>query len=398
MILIIGVFRPFFCLSAKLCWMAKNNIRCLIINLSPEGAGVRLLAQHGNVLRVEQSIDSFPWMQFIQRAGHSFFFSNVVVSADPTLVYTPKVPISIPREHPSRIIESGELESALGNALTGAMNSTRRAAGEYLGVNDIDAVLVDARLRDISADGHPVVTPVGLKAISIEGALELTYTTRAIASLFEKSFKSSDFAVVSKVRARFRFLRRVLPQLKSLVIAGEQSSLLLEEDDSSSVGMKRKVLFWHPRPWLEELASAWHLTPSALRELLARFSNGTLSPRFSAVFSEVLERASGELHSELVRAKAYGNVFVDSPLPVFYDSSKRGVSFETVNRRSVIQSFGFIPPREELSMDELYESLAPYTQVYYDTAGAGLNLWLRRRVHWLAPHNNARLLFRKNNL
>jgi len=107
---------------------------------------------------------------------HSEF--NVILNLDSSLALTIYSSVSLVRPKPKELIDEADLDNLVSQAIWRFFDKQRPKAAKKMGVEEIDVLLSDVRIRGIKVDSHKVVNPLGFKAKSIEIYLSETFSVR----------------------------------------------------------------------------------------------------------------------------------------------------------------------------------------------------------------------------
>ncbi len=357
--------------------------------------GVLLAVDDDRALRLTKQWDNFPTAKFLKhrtktsrlpwKAGHM----NVVVSADPALAATLTLPVAFDHSAKSPIT-SLDLENIFAQAIGKVFSEYRKAASAHLDTTELHTILVGNRVTHFTVDGREHKLVYDATGKKIKAVLELTFTTR---DLFEpwKSFFNApdDFFFTEAARAELHALGKVTPVPLHLVIAGpERAFAFAAKGGAEVVSLRRGEVGWLPAGFIGTIGAALGVSLGVAREMYGRYLRREISENATRHFDRMLLPHAESLAKELRRQKFAKPLFVDShmPLPAFM-ASRVGISEAPL--APLLAKAGFSLNAGEWGMEEpqIFRTLAPFFEFYFDRTDSPLNHRLRRRLHWLGSSN-----------
>ena len=103
---------------------------------------------------------------------------KIIFSLDSLFATSMYSSISLVRTNPKDIIDEADLDNLISQAIWRFFDKHRFKVAQKMGVDEVDVLLTDVRIRDIRIDGHRVVNPIGFKAKSVEIFFSQTFVTR----------------------------------------------------------------------------------------------------------------------------------------------------------------------------------------------------------------------------
>lgn len=353
----------------------------LILHVGPQRMnGVLLSVDDERVIRLQRSWPDFEWAKWSAKISHLRPFPKVVVSVHPSLIFTELVPVKLWREHIGINLDEIEFHNLLTKLVTDILASERKKAAKALGEDEVHAILVDVRARDLKIDGRPIVSPFGLPAHKIEGV----FTGRELFERWGSFFRSGQrFFFTGSTSAQLSTVQKVLPSSVQLLHLDREGAVLTKPN------LKQHVLAWSPQSLLRRLATRWSVDENVAQNLYHAVAQGHASPGLAQALAEEFTLECQKLLQEIKRhATVPGDILVSGemapPFALPYVGSD-GVTLRAVPQAEILDALSFtldaMPP---LSAD-LFPTLASFLEFYYDKNNYFANNWLRSRVHWLSP-------------
>lgn len=103
---------------------------------------------------------------------------KLILSLDSSFATSMYSSVSLVRTNPKEVIDEADLDNLISQAIWRFFDKHRFKVAQKMGVDEVDVLLTDVRIRDIRIDGHRVVNPIGFKAKSVEIFFSQTFVTR----------------------------------------------------------------------------------------------------------------------------------------------------------------------------------------------------------------------------
>ncbi len=311
-----------------------------------------------------------------------------VAAVDSALATTIPIPVVLQREKSlhETPITIPELENAIAQEMGKIFNTCRSEAAGRLHADELDTVLVGARVRHFRIDGNAIVNPEGFVGKKIELLLELTFTTRDLFEMFKPFFNSPDaFFFAESPQARLASLARVRKLPVNLIVAGEQGSSLFVLDAARGKYpvLYRESLLWDFASLLRRIEAEFSVTDVVAKNLYDAYCNGRMSPSAARAFKKIIDPVFEAFFKEIEKKKIKGFVYLDAPydLPVQFPYKRHGIVFERFPITEMLQELGFAGTDSEAPASSRH--LLPFFEAYFDNRNEDINRKLRRRLHWL---------------
>ncbi|OGY98430.1 MAG: hypothetical protein A3G64_00655 [Candidatus Liptonbacteria bacterium RIFCSPLOWO2_12_FULL_60_15] len=322
---------------------------------------------------------------------------------DPSCAATIPGAVLLEREHAHRVIDDGELENLISQAVWRFFDHYRPIAMARLGVNDLDLLLANIRILDVRLDGHHVFNPIGFTAKAVEVALEQTFVVRPMFDEVTKIIPKHTIEFITEAGvAGLQVLARSVPHKKFVLgnLFAQATSLYAFERRPHAAGHVSLPMAeligtfpWGERQLLGSVMDELAVEYPIAKAIAARYIQKDLSPplgrRLDVLISSGVTSLVRLLKSNVRLAHPfYLNVFY--PLPLQNIAERHDVMVETVDIPSVLERVGFsfasasastsanMPPTHFLS-------LAAFIEYYFSRRNEHLDRFAKRRARWLIP-------------
>lgn len=315
---------------------------------------------------------------------------KAIIAGDASSAYTVTVPLILKREHPRDALTMIELENLLAQALGKVFNRYREEASETLGINDLDTVLADSRIRHFTVDRRHVINPLGIPAMELRAVAELVFTRRDVLEQVKGFLNGKeDFFFTERGKAELSILERMEPFPQFLMIERDSAPFLATRAGAIGPMLVRGTIAWTADAFSELIARDWNVRSPVAQELYRRCLEGGISEKTGKYFKKLWAPAVESLFSKLAHAGLKGNVYVEQsvPFPFSLPARKKGITLREPPLEAAAAKFGVTLNQNRRTGTYTFRQLAPFFEFYYDKSDSGLNRWLRRRLHWLGSAN-----------
>lgn len=135
----------------------------------------RCVRWEGDVMEQAIRKDAFMWLR--RALGRTR--TRTLFAVDPAFATTVQSTVVVVRSRSRDPIDEADLANISAQALWKLFDRSRAKAAIKMRVGELAVVLTDARVRQLSLDGHRIVNPLGFTAKTVEVELILTMSTRA---------------------------------------------------------------------------------------------------------------------------------------------------------------------------------------------------------------------------
>lgn len=293
---------------------------------------------------------------------------NAIVAVHPYFIFETNVSVSALREKSKDTISATELENILVRFVGKFFNQCRLEAAKYLGVDDLDVILVGSRVSNFRLDGRRVINPIGLEAGRIEFILEFTFTTRVI---FEEIKPLKRFFFTDALRSGVKVLDKIYRPPTGL--------LVLERDRSYFVTLSEfKEIGWQSSLLIRSISDIWAVSSQTAAEIYSAYLGGDVSPAVARVIAGKVRSVIQSFFKTFLKLRPRGKIFLDSDiqLPLNFPVRKRSFFIQKIDFREIMFKLGF-----EGNLP--FRWFSPLAVFLSDKGNLEVNHWLRRYLNWL---------------
>ncbi|MBU4348014.1 hypothetical protein KJ671_00715 [Patescibacteria group bacterium] len=276
---------------------------------------------------------------------------NVILNLDSSLASTVYSSVSLIRSKPKELIDEADLDNLISQVIWKFFDKHRSKVSKKMGIEEIDVLLGDVRIRGIKVDGHKVVNPLGFKAKSVEIYLSETFTIR-------------DF---------IKGIREIMP-LNKIVFVSEAGTILshtlfdsIEENNplflvnlfpnqtsifKASVGHLHHIdnFNWGGNALVEKLRNNFKLDNAVAKTVIETYNRNDGSPRFIKKLENIFIEESRSLINGIESlASEEGAVFINPYFNFpsclisdrFQSKFNKKFKLQLLSTDSIMKSFGF---------------------------------------------------------
>lgn len=367
----------------------NNREKFLILNIEPTGPrAVVLGVGEDKNIRFQKNLDDWKIPQFLKDISSKNM--TAVVSLHPALGAVRIVPFRFVRQTQSAPLELTELENFLAQLSQKAFLEFRADVSKELGIEELDAILVESKPFAYRADGSSVSSPIGHKSKEIHGFLELLFTTRAAFDLMQPTIYSGNpvFMTLHDKSELMSLKKMGMAKISFLEFSEEGGARLLnfDLDKKNDEPMSRKSVAWSPSRFFTRLEELWNVDREIAASVYFNLRED-VSPKLKTQIEKIWKAETEALFSALKQVGARGDVYIKSwlPLPLYFPARQKGITLLEFPFGDIFDKLGFTfeGKLSELSPGEVFAQLSPFVECYYDSSDPQVSHSLRRRIHWL---------------
>lgn len=311
----------------------------------------------------------------------------VVISLHPALARTFILPFHMARKKDEGPLQPESLRHMLTEFLAKTTFEMRRMAGESLGVEELDAVILDARLTRILVDDVEARDDRPLEGRRIEGFLRVILTTRAVFhDLHDLLHSGRELFFTENAPAALSFLGRHLEHPLSFLDLEPKGGWLFRVDYDAEEVIKKTKLQWNSEDLPLALAAAWGMSKKTADRAYAMFLAGGFSDRAARFASNLFEPIMGSFDKALARTKAAGIVYLRSvvPLPLDLPSLHGGVKLVDMPMADLLEKSGLDCDLNTATAPGTSSFFTAFMEYYYHRGDPQGHKALARHIHWIS--------------
>lgn len=311
----------------------------------------------------------------------------VVVSLHPALARTFILPFRLDRKKDEGPIQPENLQNMLREFLAKTTFEMRRMAGEALGVEELDAIILDARLTRVLVDDAEARDDRPLDGRRIEGFLRVILTTRAVFhDLHDLLHSGRELFFTENGPAAMAFLGRHLQGPLTFLDLEPRGGWLFRVDYDDEEVIKKTQFHWSTEDLPMALAAAWGISEKAAHGAYAMFLRGGFSVHAARFASKLFEPIMESFDRTLAKTKAAGIVYVRSvtPLPFDLPSLSGDVKLVGLPMAELLDSSGLSYDPRAGDAAETSSFFTSFLEYYYHRGDPRGHKVLTRHIHWIS--------------
>ncbi len=358
--------------ETSLVWtVTPSHVRAALIEVD-SGKALRMIRRYERP-RGEKMV----W-EFLDNLRHI----PVILSLDSALAYTAIVPLAVRLQNDARK-DRLEFQGAVREIVNRGNLETRPLAAKALGVEDLDAVLFDARVMNLKMDGVDIAGWPQLAGKKLTGTVHLMFTTR---DLFEElhtlRHSRKELFITEDSKAAMAVLAHEgKPPFRMLYADPGRSEFVVLDPHHNPIF--RKVPFAWSSP-LSMLREEWKVSEPVARAILTDAEHGGLSAAAARLLDKMREQSRESFDRALQKSKFRGPVYLRGTdvLPFRLPYTHEGTEVRPYPFEEIWSTLGF-----EGVIDPSPENLAlllPHFEYYYHRGDPAHHRALTRQIHWIA--------------
>lgn len=314
----------------------------------------------------------------------------VVVSLHPALAHTFILPFHLPRKKDEGPVRPEGLQTMLREFLSKTTFEMRRLAAETLDVEDLDAILIDARLIRVLADGVEVRDDRPIEGRDIEGFIHVTFTTRAVFhDLHDLLHSGRELFFTERGSAATAFLRRHVEGPLTLLDLEEQGGWLYRLDHDAEEIIKKTEFNWSEDNLSRAFVEPWGVSKKTADRIYATFLKGGFSNRANRFVLKLFAPIEEAFDRALAKVKASGIVYLRTamPLPMDMPALRGDAKLVDIPLTELIRESGLtldIKKGSAVLEGEVSWFLTAFLEYYYHRGDPKGHKVLTRHIHWIS--------------
>ncbi len=276
---------------------------------------------------------------------------NVILNLDSSLALTIYSSVSLVRPKPKEIIDEADLDNLISQAIWRFFDKQRPRAAKKMGIEEIDVLLSDVRIRGIKVDSHKVVNPLGFKAKSLEIYLSETFGSRDFIKGIRSAMPLNKIFFVSEAGTTLsHVLLNSIPETKPLFLVNlfpNQTSVF-----HASVGKFHHIdnFNWGGNSFINNLQNNFKLDDAVSRNIIELYNKNNASPylmkRLENLFIEECQILANGIESLAPETgKIYINPYFNLPTCLISDRFEarfnKNFKVQLLSTDSIMKNLGF---------------------------------------------------------
>lgn len=329
----------------------------------------------------------------LQKAGKLNKY-KIILSLDSVFATTIYSAISLVRAQPKEMIDEADIDNLISQAIWRFFDRQRLKVAQKMGIDDVDVLLSDVRVRGIKLDGHKVVNPIGFKAKTVEIAFSQTFLPREFLRGLKDLMPKDQIVLVTETGAAMsHILSRVLNK-ERLFLANlfpDQTAVF------ASAGGRISHLDnfeWGEKDLNHLLGRHLHVDPGVARLLVKNYSDSNASSNFLRrlegilikelqIFANGLESVTSDNAEQI-----YLNPFFILPPVVFSDRFhsrfQKKLKLSLLSTNLITDSLGYkVQLEKSVEIKNLLTLLSAFLEIVFLPQNDKLSHLANRRVRWL---------------
>jgi len=319
---------------------------------------------------------------------------KVILSLDSSFAATIYALVPLVRQHPRDVIDEADLDNLISQAIWRFFDKNRFKVAQKLGIDEVDVLLGDIRVRGIKIDGHKVVNPIGFKAKAVEIFFSQTLIgrqlMRGIRDLIPKEniiFMTETGTAMSHVLSKSLgkdnfFLANLFPN--NSAVFSVSNGKMSHHDDFK----------WGEDNIRSSLSEHFAVDNDTAGEIVGRYVENNISQNFSRRFETVLGKelqtfANGlESLIDKDSADIYLNPFFAAP-PLLYadrfkDRMRKSFKLMSLSTNLITENLGYeVHFNKSVKIKNIFTVLAVFLELNFLPQNDKMSHLANRRVRWL---------------
>ncbi|MEK7608272.1 MAG: hypothetical protein AAB495_01705 [Patescibacteria group bacterium] len=313
-----------------------------------------------------------------------------IVSLDASLSFSATIPVVVKRKNSSLAITRRELEDEIVRILEKNVPKLRRDAMAYLGVGDLDVVLIDARTSHFTIDGkEKTLSPVGANGSIVYGLLHVIFSTREAFHAISSFIHEAGVFITEEGASIAALLAKLFPRGATLIYLKKEKPALyaLRGDVATYAYFKKAPFGWDVSSGAKMAETEFGVSRGAAEDIVRKFSAAECSVEATRYLRRLFGEVQSSFSREVKQKEISGEVFLSTiaPLPLdLGDLSSKRVHFKLLSEEELPRMLGFRVLEEAKGRTGSLSMVAPFLECYYYEGDPLMHRFLQRRIHWIA--------------
>ena len=320
---------------------------------------------------------------------------RIILSLDSKLATTIYSSVPLVRQMPGEIIDDADMDNLISQAIWRFFDRQRERVAQKMGIDDIDVLLSDVRIRGIKIDGHKVINPIGFKAKFVEFYFSQTFIVRDFIRGLKEILPAEKLVFVTEAGTvlAHAVLNILKPDHLFLANLFSDQTILY----TASPGKLRYLdhYEWGQNNLLSHLKNQLRVDSEVARAIIGVYNQNQASPMFLKRFENILIKElqiflNGlELILDKEQARVYLNPYFELPSIIFSQRCQarlnKSLKISLLSTELISENFGFeISFNKSVKVKNLLTILAAFSEINLLPQDDKLSHLVKRRVRWLA--------------
>ncbi len=319
---------------------------------------------------------------------------KIILSLDSRLATTIYSSIPLVRQNPNEAIDEPDIDNLVSQAIWRFFDRQREKIAKKMGVEDIDVLLSDVRIRGIKIDGHKVINPIGFKAKSVEFYFSQTFVVRDFIRGLREMLPMEQVAFVAEIGTVLANAALKILSTDHLFLANLfPSQTVIYTASPGKLGYLDRY-GWGQNNLISHFKNNLFLEPEITRTVIDLYNKSKTSPLFLRRLENILIKELQiflyglESVVDKEQAKVYLNPYFDLPAVTFSQRCQarltKPLKICPLSSELSTEKFGFdVKFNKSVKAKNLLTILAMFAELGSLSQDEKLGHLVKRRVRWL---------------
>jgi len=332
-------------------------------------------------------------LNILKRIFSNVFHSRpykVILSFSHQLAVTNFSQVTVFRDNPKQTINEAELENLISRAVFNFFGQTRKYASSRLNIGEVEALICDVRIYDVSLDNHPVLDLLKEKGKKLDFYISETFCRRDfLKEIISFLPKRASVAFVAEGGSSLTHLisRYFEKPFLFAKVGSEETSLFLRTKENKINYIES--FKWGLNSLYLAIAKEFNFNLETAKLILNRYLEGTTSSTFRRKLQFFLKKELAllgkglEIINSNIKSK---NLIIDLPPSLAKFLKIKNISansIKSIDTKIILDAFNF-KLKTLYVWEDLYGA-AVFLESYFSPQENLLNKLAKRRIRWLIP-------------
>jgi len=380
--------------SYLLIEILNHYVQVTFLKVYPEKKQIRAVKNLAAELPEFNIVNAVESLKLLLRKFGKLNKYKLILSLDADFATTIYSSVALVRPHPKEIIDEGDLDNLISQAIWRFFDRHRLRVAQKMGIEDVDVLLSDVRIRGIKLNGHKVVNPIGFKAKAVEIFFSQTFMGRALMRELRELLPRANIVLITEAGTALSHVLSQALAKDSFLIA----NLFPDETAVYQVSGSRLSHLdnfgWGEKDLHHLLGRYFRVEPVVASSLIANYSSNNASRNFLRRFENILTKelqvfVNGlESLTKEEAVEIYLNSFFTLPPVVFSDRFhnrfQKPLKLLPLSTNLVTEKFGYaVEWKKSVVVKNSLSLIAAFLEVNFLPQNDKLSHLANRRVRWL---------------